>query len=294
MQILYLFFAVITSGYSGVCYRKLSLSSGNRAASFLIPVLWYAPLTLVFGIWALFSGFDCSIHVLLPALLASIAYIACAFSLLESMKANSFALTIIITNLSFIFPVVLSMLFLNESAGLFQVIGMLLAVVVIVVLNIGKKEEGKSTLPALLLAVLSSLGNGVIDFAIKIQEHYTSGASNTSFFFFSYLFATIGCLLVYMTFHLRGKKAVIVKEQKKSLLSHSLALAVCNGVCFFVVGLLAGMMNAAAQFTVITSLSIVVSLLIGNLQIRKRFTRRERISLLICAIAIACQYFNLV
>ena len=293
MQLLYLALAVITSGYSGVSYRKLSLCSGNRATSWLLPVLWYLPLTVVFGVCALISGLEVGTPTLLTALLAAVAYVACAFSLLESMKANSFSLTIIITNLSFIFPVVFSMLFLNESAGVLQLIGMLLAVAVIVVLNVGK-GEGKSTLPAIMLAVVSSLGNGVIDFAIKVQQYNDPTGDSYSFFFFAYLFATVLCLLMGLIYRLGGQKPVIVKEHRRELLFNAPAVAVCNGVCFFAIGLLAGMMNAAAQFTVITSLSIVVSLFLGYLQMRKRFTGRELVSLLICAAAIACQYFNLV
>lgn len=35
MQFIYLALAVLTSGYSGVSYKKLSVCSGNRSTSFL-------------------------------------------------------------------------------------------------------------------------------------------------------------------------------------------------------------------------------------------------------------------
>lgn len=292
MQFIYLALAVLTSGYSGVSYKKLSVCSGNRSTSFLLPVFWYIPLTLVFGVCALCSGESFHWGVVLPALLAGVAYTACAFSLLESMKANSFSLTIIITNLSFIFPVVLSLVFLQESAHPLQLIGMLLAVAVIVMMNVGKKE-GKSSLPSILLAVVSSLGNGVINFAIKIQQHYMPGEGRNSFFFFSYLFASIFCCGVYLLYHCRGQRMEISRDHRRIVLFNAAALAMCNGVCFFATGMLTGMMNAAAEFTVITSLSIVVSLAIGYVQMHKRLTKREVSSLLICTVAIACQYFNL-
>lgn len=293
MQLLYLALAVLTSGYSGVSYKKLSMCSGNRSASFLLPVFWYFPLAVIFGICAACNGIDFSPEVLLPALLAGIAYAVCAFSLLESMKANSFSLTIIITNLSFVFPILLSIIFLNEQTHVLQFIGMLLAITVIVLLNISKKD-GKSTLPAIMLALCSSLGNGMVDFAIKIHQHNMPGKDSNSFFFFAYIFAAVLCGGIYLAHHICGHKAIVVKEHRRELLINAPVLAVCNGVCFLVIGLLAGMMNAAAEFTVITSMSIAVSLFIGYLQMHKRITKREIYSLIICTIAIACQYFNLV
>ena len=246
MQALYLALSVLTSAYSGVSYCKLSQCSKNRAASFLMPVLWYLPLLVVFGVCAVVSGLYISSTMLLSALMAGVAYALCAFSLLESMKANSFSLTIIITNLSFIFPVVFSMIFLKESAGVLQLIGMLLAVAVIVLMNIDKRA-GKSTLGAILLAVCSSLGNGVIDFAIKIQQHYEPDKSSYTIFFFSSLFGTVFCLLMYLFFRSGGQRAEFSREHRRELLFYAPAVAVCNGICFFAIGKLAGLMNAAAQ-----------------------------------------------
>lgn len=292
MEYLYLALAVITSGYSGVAYAKLSRCSKSRSASVIMPVLWYSPLLIIFGIYSFFTGFNFSPAVVWPALLAGISYAVCAFSLLESMKANSFSLTIIIVNLSFVFPVVFSMLFLKEKTGTIQLIGMMLAIAVILILNVGK-NGGKSTFAAIMLAVGASLGNGVIDFAIKIQQNAMPGEASESFFFLSYLFACLFCLVVYLPFHLKGQKATTDPTERKELITNALAVSICNGVCFFAIGLLAEMMNAAAQFTVITSLSIVVSLVLGYFQMHTRFTKRELVSFFFCAVAIACQYFNL-
>ena len=257
MQYFYLAMAVITSGYSAVCYKKASLASGNRAASIIWPELWFSPLTLGFGICALRNGgINMQMEVILPALLAGAAASVCGYSLLESMKSNSYSLAVIIVNLSFVFPVLLSMIFLNESAHALQLVGMLLAIAVILLLNRGKQEGKNNT--ALLLAVASSLGNGLITFAIKIQQHNTPGENTYSFFFFTYLFAVVSSAAVYLVTHLSGHKLQVEKEHKKKLFFNAPAIALCNGICFLFTSLLTGWMNAAAEFTVLTPLSIIV------------------------------------
>ena len=310
MQYLYLALAVLTSGYSGVCYKRVSAGSRSRADSALMPVIWFVPLTVVFLVIALATGgIDASAGVLLPALMGGIASAVCAYSLLESMKANSYSLAIIIVNLSFIFPVIFSAIFLHEKFHILQFIGMILAVAVILILNVGK-GEGRSTPLALALAVLSSLGNGLIDFSIKIQQNSMPGEGEYSFFFFTYLFATAICIIMYPFFRTAGnisrkKSEDIDSEEERDRLKFDrkffagtvvpgLLIAVCNGVCFFSVSRLTGWMNAAAEFTVITSLSIVISLVVGFVRMRQKLTWREIVSLIFCAVAIACQYLNLI
>lgn len=294
MQFIYLALAVITSGMSGVFYKKASTACDNKTAAAIVPVLWYLPLAVVFGVAALLTGgIDASLQVILPALLAGVSYAVCGFCLLESMKSNSYSIAIIIVNLSFVFPVIMSMLFLNQQPHIVQLIGMILAIAVIVFINIGVKG-GKNSVIALIFAVLSSLGNGTIDFAITLQQHNMPGEGENSFFFFSYVFAAVICVIAYGAMAITGKKTEFEKKDIKTLATGACGIAVCNGVCFFTISLLTNFMNAAAQFTVITALSIMISLLVGCIKMKEKIRPKEAVSLVFCAIAIACQYMNLV
>ena len=120
------------------------------------------------------------------------------------------------------------------------------------------------------------------------------GEGESSFFFFTYLFSTALCAIIFVVARLSGKKAVIVKAERSGLKVNAPAIAVCNGVCFLAVSLLTGHMNAAAEFTVITSMSIIVSLAVGCIRLKEKLVRREVISLVFCAAAIICQYWNLI
>ena len=354
MEYLYLAMAVVTSGLSSPVYKKISGVSKNPAMSLIIPAAWFLPLAVIFGVTALIKGeFVFSGNMIFTSLLAGISAAACAFSLLESMKQNSFPVAVIIVNLSFIFPVILSMIFLGEKAHILQLAGMLVTVAAVVILGTSGKGA-KTAITAMILAVVSSLGNGGIDFAIKLQQHKTPGEGETTFFFFTYLIAAILSIAAYGAVRLfkrkpsapldnsgipdeytaalsdgsapsendipapsddseipddntsvtpvassggvysgQKRKNGSAKPLRKTVLIYAPMIAICNGLCFLGVSLLADKMNAAAQFTLITSLSIIISLVAGFVFSHERIKPRELLCLLFCAAAIACQYFNL-
>ena len=354
MEYLYLAMAVVTSGLSSPVYKKISGVSKNPAMSLIIPAAWFLPLAVIFGITALIKGeFVFSANIILTSLLAGVSAAACAFSLLESMKQNSFPVAVIIVNLSFIFPVILSMIFLGEKAHILQLAGMVVTVAAVVILGTSGKGA-KTAITAMILAVVSSLGNGGIDFAIKLQQHKTPGEGEAAFFFFTYLLAAILSIAAYYAVRLFKRNTPVrsldsenfdkntftssdgsaasenyipvpsdggkipadntpvtsdpssgavysvqkpktgdAKSLRKTVLIYAPMIAICNGLCFLGVSLLADKMNAAAQFTLITSLSIIISLVAGFVFSHERIKPRELLCLLFCAAAIACQYFNL-
>ena len=67
-------------------------------------------------------------------------------------------------------------------------------------------------------------------------------------------------------------------------------LGVLNGVCFYMASLLASRMNAAAQFTIVTCASILLSVAVGIIFQGDKLTKKSVISMIFCAIAVLCQY----
>jgi drug/metabolite transporter (DMT)-like permease len=70
-------------------------------------------------------------------------------------------------------------------------------------------------------------------------------------------------------------------------------MAFCNGVCFYMTDLLASRMNAAAQFTVVTCASILLSLTVAFLFQGDRFTKKSLIASICCIIAVGCQMISM-
>lgn len=291
MTALYLAAATLTSGISGFLFKPLSDRTGSRVDAAVLPVAWYVVLAAVFGVAALCTGGWLVTPALLwSAALGGVAAFGCAFCIIENMKQNSYASAIILVNCSFVFPILLSLLFLGESAQPLPLAGMLITVATAVILGTKSGTGGKPRLYPMLVAVGASLGNGLLDFAIKVQQHYMPGEGEYSFFFFTYLFAAALCLLTAGIGCLTGHRPAVRPSGKTALLA--LGLAACNGVCFFSISRTA-QMNPVVQFVLITSLSILLSLVIGRLFLKEKLGWREYCSLGCCALAIFCQVWNL-
>lgn len=297
MVYLYLAASIITSGLAGNVYKRLCGKSASTAMSALFPSLWFLPLSLVFFISMLVSNISFSAMLepalLWPALGGGLGMAAAATILIESMKKNSLSISVILVNLNFIIPVVLSMIFLQEKAGLLQLAGMLLSVVVILLLNLKKEESAPGGKFALLLPCIACLTNGMVNFCIKIHQNQMGGTYLNGYYTLMYFFGGLICILFWMIFCRNTEKKV---PAGKSAWLHVAAdagmLGICNGVCFYMTGLLAGQMNAAAQFTIITAASILLSLTVGVLFQKDPLNKKSVLSFVFCLVAILCQAFG--
>ena len=262
--------------------------------SALFPSIWFLPLSLVFFISAMSGGITVSMllepALLFPALAAGAGMTAAAALLIESMKKTSLSISVILVNLNFIIPVILSAAFLQENAGWLQLIGMLLAVTAILWLNLKKDEDRTGLGFKLILPCIACLANGMVNFSIKLHQSNMGGSYFRGFYGVMYLTAALLCLIISLILH---KKQATANSDKKAspsvILTSAAMLGICNGVCFYMTGLLAGKMNAAAQFTIITAASILVSLLVGFIVQKEPITKKTAVSFLFCLVAILCQ-----
>ena len=294
---LYVAAAVISSGLASTFYKVAADRTVGKRASMAAPCFWYLPLAAVFGCVSLINDEWGSLSAVLPpALLAGAAAAVCAVALLFSMRRSSYAFTVILVNCSFLFPILLSCLLLHEQTGWWQLLGMVIAVTAIVVL-FAAPAKGRTPPLTVLITLAASLGNGLIDFAIKWQQYRTPGASENLFFFLNYLFAALLCGIAgLLTKDDRPRKPSGTGKKNGPnirFLLGALGIAACNGICFFCISRSAAALNAAAQFVIITALSIILSLAVGCVRFKARLGTREWLGLLACAAAIAFQFLNL-
>ena len=298
MTVILLTLCILSSGFTGNIYKKISSESKSFAVSAVMPAVWFAVLTVIFGVLAVGAGEVFSMSLVPAAMLSGICISAAAVILIESMKTNALSVSVIIVNLNFIIPVVLSVVFLQESARPLQLAGMLLSITVIVLLNLRSDEADASEKKSgIWLPLTACIANGMVNFGIKINEK--SGASALWFFVVMYAAAMVTCLcwgaLLDGREQSRGEKqcsniaAFWSGGRFRAMLPYLLLIGVCNGVCFYTARLLAERMNAAAQFTVITCASILLSLVVGFSFQGDKFTKKTALTILFCVLAVICQ-----
>lgn len=293
MIILFFVLCILSSGFTGNIYKKLSEESTSLISSALMPPFWYGMLAVLFGGMTLFGGSSAPASVL-PAIFGGLGMFTAACILIESMKCGGFSIPIIIINLNFIIPVILSALFLNEKASVIQIFGMLASVAVIVILNLrpGREQKKSDLRRSLVLSVGACIANGLVNFFIKINDN--AGGDQNRFFTILYLSAAIfGILFVLALSVLRKVPVAPAKAINKTTVPWLALLGLCNGVCFYMTSLIAGHMNAAAQFTIVTAASVLLSLIVGILFQNEKLTWKIVVSFVLCLVTIGCQALSL-
>ena len=294
MRIVLLFaLCILSSGAAGNLYKQLSEKSRNPADSAAFPILWYLPLFLLF-LPSVVVGKE---RTLIPAAIAGGMFLfIAAFLLLESMKQTSLAAAVIIVNLNFLIPVILSVTILKERIALLQLGGMLVSAAAVVILNLNGSsgKEGRGIRP-LLLPLVACFANGLLNFTIKLNEEAYGGRN--AFFAVLYGSAALSAAVFHLICRLRegrtkGKKAASPPLSRRTLLP-AVAMAFSNGLCFWTESAIAGQVNAAAQFTIVTAASIALSLAIGAIWQHEPVRPRTAVSFLACLCAILCQAVSL-
>ena len=276
---------ILSSGFTGNIYKKLSEKSRSVAASSLMPSLWFLILGIFFSVLFSVSGKGIPYSLIWVAVISGICIFAAAFILIESMKVSSLSISVILVNLNFIIPVVLSQLFLDEKASAIQIGGLIISAAMIVILN-AAPIGGGSLKWAVLIPLAASIANGLVNFCIKVNEN--QGGDANFFFAVMYLSASASSLITHLILRRTMKKSNAGLPIKECIVS-MLLMALCNGVCFYTSSLLASRMNAAAQFTTITSASIFLSITVGVIFQKEKISFKSILSMLLCIVAIICQ-----
>jgi drug/metabolite transporter (DMT)-like permease len=132
-----------------------------------------------------------------------------------------------------------------------------------------------------------------VNFFIRINEQ--QGGNANRFFAVLYLTAAICGVLVSLCSSAAKKTPSPLRSVlSPRLLPWLLLLGVCNGVCFYMTERIAGYLNAAAQFTITTAASILLSLSVGILCGQEKLSGKIAVSFLLCLAAVGCQALALV
>jgi drug/metabolite transporter (DMT)-like permease len=292
--------SIIASGSTSYFYKRLTCDSPHRSYSVLTSAVWMFPVSLMFFTASTLSGgFAPTYKLTVTAFFSGCATAAAIYMLLESLRKGSYTTAIIIINLNFYIPILLSRLFLNEKATLLQLTGILLATIVIVAINIRSKtgDHPKDNISGIITACFACLANGIVNFGIKLQQYYTPGKGQNTFFCLTYFFAAIISLILYFILKEeteKQSKSFLQIFKLKKLFIPALGLGICMPLCYYPQSILSGIhdINAAAQFTITITGSLILSLAIGWILYKEKITFTGVISLLLCSLAIVFQVLS--
>lgn len=246
--------------------KKTGVGALGRASFFLSQAVLFFAALLMLGFFGIGSVSGVSRVTWIYGLLYGIFLILSQWMLTLALKNGSTSVCSVIYALGFLLPTLSGVLFWHEDFSLFQGLGLVSALCVIL-LTFQKGEGGSARLtflPYILIAMLASGGLGIMQ---KLQQAGESAHEKNAFLLIAFAVAFLASLIAFFCC------------PDKKLPSPSLVIPpAVTGVCFGGANLcntvLAGRMESAVFFPLQNISTILLSTLLGIVLFRERITPR--------------------
>ncbi len=289
---------VISFFGANIFQNRLSGSlEGRIYPSNLFQVVWMflaAAVFLVLGA-AGNGGLHFSSYTVSMGMLAGVFVLAGGMCLLGAMAVGPLSLTILIFSMYVIVPAILSILFLKEEVTVFQIVGMVLILIVLVISNpVGGKEEMRGSRVWWLLCIGSVLGTGLSNYVMKVHQYHLPGQQIFEYSISSYIAGIVCAGILAGFFYNREKKQagfVPYRFTWKCFFGPAAGMAVTEGIAN--VGNLynASRMPAIVLYPVSQLGTLMLTVVFGVLVLKEKLTGRSVVCLVLGIAAILCMNF---
>lgn len=272
--------AGITKGY---CGKKTSFAIASNSDSMIMNVLRML-LCIVIGIGLILFTEKLDVmrvdgSVLLIAALSGIASAAFVVSWLLSVRSGAYMMVEVFLFIGVIVPVVLCRIFFAEEIGLWQIVGIaVLLVAVLIMCTYNTSIKGRMKPGSLLLLLLCGVSNGLADFSQKLFVKTDPEGSAAVFNFYTYVFAAAALLVAYLVFRgidMRGE----IKPRKpleviKPIWIYVLIMAICLFANSFFKTQAAQYLDAVQLYPLNQGCSVVLSLLMSAIIFKEKINAK--------------------
>lgn len=274
----YLLLAIISSSLLAIILRF----SENKSTSVLGVCLFnYITCAVEGGCFSLLSSgvnpFSAPLSVMAISIITGIALLVSLILYKVNISNNGTPLAALFSKLGVIIPILFSFVFFGEKAKLIQLIGILLAIVAILVINLGGKGENKSkvnkgnfiTHGTSALVILLIIG-GLCDSMSKIYEYLCPRDFDDAYLFLGFFFAGVITLI-----------SMIIKRQKIN--RYDVIFGVLVGIPnYFVSRFLLKALTSVPSFIVYPSYSVGTVVLISILSLiifKEKLNNRQKVGM---------------
>ena len=285
-----------TSGKAIFC-KLVGVSNGdekfflNNFKAFFVSFV----LSLIFSANKLPEIFSISLFSVLLSLLFAFFIFITQVMQIQAMKIGSATLTTLIYSCGFLLPIIYSAIFFSESISIFQIIGVLILLVAIVLI-VFEKKQGKSSLKWFTFALLSMLGSGSIAIIQKTHQLSDFAHELPLFLVFAFLFCSLFSLLGHLITTKKNteqtttnsqceKSKTTFKTWLKNNYSALLLGAVVAGLNFLNL-LLSGKIPSVIHFPTSNVGSLIITNILSTIIFKEKLKTRQKIGCLVGVVAI--------
>lgn len=217
--------------------------------------------------------------MLFYAVIYGILLILAQWMYTAALSCGNTALCSTVYSMGFIIPTISGALFWSEKLNLFDIIGIVFAVLALIFSGKSKSNEkriesGKYFIP-LFISMLSAGGLGLMQ---KLQQKSDFSDQRGGFLLFSFIIAG----LISLIFSFIKKNNAIKKSDKSSYFS-AISVGFSFGCCNILNTLLAGILPSALFFPVL-NIGVILTTTFISIIFMKEKTERKDYSVLICGI----------
>jgi drug/metabolite transporter (DMT)-like permease len=180
-----------------VFYIFYKIAERSNCEPSKIGVTYFSIATILGLIYSLFThSMTFNYKVILISIVCGLATSCAVYSFLLLIKVSKFGTSTIITNLSFLVPVMVSIFIFNEKPVFTVYISFALIVLTFYLLAETSKEksEKKKIKIWLILAIIAMMASGVADTGPKLIEEFNLSSITVSYLSYSYFFALLPML----------------------------------------------------------------------------------------------------
>ena len=186
-----LILTILCSTCIALILKSNATRKGHPVVLLFANYLVAAAISLVFLVTA--ETFEYAFATFIFAALLAILFVTSFFLFAKAVESAGAALSQTSSRLSVVVPVILSILFFHETPSSFQIAGIILAIVTIVMFYLSIKGEKTNRINALVSLYLLGLlfGIGIADFSMKLFNVWRPNAEKPFFLFTIFTFAAL-------------------------------------------------------------------------------------------------------
>ena len=204
-------------------------------------------------------------------------------SYVKALSIGPVSITVMMANLSMIFPVAVSAIVYKEPISVLRGAGILLTIVAFVVCT-DFKTGSKINSKWLKFVTIVLISDGLCQISQKMLTTGYEMKSPQSFVAISYFFAIVFSMIFYFVFKMRGEKRTVVVKSR--VLLGALMIGVVLGVFQALYAYAASTIEGTLLYPSFGGGSIVASALAGFVLFKDRLVLKQKISILISVVAI--------
>lgn len=262
-----------------------------------VRMLMCIPISLLFVLAFGHAG-ALSFHpmLLFSSLLSGGSAAVLAVAWLFAVRRAAYVLMDVFMMLGVFVPLSLSALLFDEHLALFDLCGVfMLVIAVLLMCSYQGKTLGRLDPTSLLLLAVCGLANGTADFSQKLFVQYAEGIPVSVFNFYSYTAASllVGIVTLFVAWRGRHERedATGASVRARSLYLYVAVMAVCLFVNSYFKTLAAGRLTAVVLYPMTQGLSLITSAGMSALLFREKVTPRVVLALLLAFLSLLCINF---